>query len=229
MENRCKSIFDAKVIFGIAIIIAGLILFLENMGVIGYVNLWDWWPVLLILLGVGQLAQPKECRQTWTGVVLIGVGLLFLGNNLDVLDFGFRHLWPLILILIGLSILRHTVWDRKQAPQGNDFVNLSFILGGGDHNYSTQNLRGGKITAIMGGGSIDLRDTGFPGDNTEFEVFAFWGGFDITVPKDWSVNVQVTPIMGGIENKVRTSVEAQSGKTLIIRGTVIMGGVEVKN
>jgi predicted membrane protein len=220
MENRCKSIFDAKVIFGLAIIILGLVMFLENLGIICYV---------LILLGIGQLAQPRECRQPWTGIVLIAIGVLFLGNNLEFFYFRFRDFWPLILILIGLSILRHTVWNKKDIPKSNDFVNLSFILGGGDHNYSTKNLQGGKITAIMGGGSIDLRDTNFPEDKVEFDVFAFWGGFDITVPRDWSVNVQVTPIMGGIENKVRPDAEQHGGKTLVIRGTVIMGGVEVKN
>jgi predicted membrane protein len=229
MENRCKSIFDAKVIFGLAIIIAGLVLFLENVGIIGYVNIWDWWPVLLILLGIGQLAQPKECRQTWTGIVLVGVGLLFLGNNLDIFYFRFRDLWPLILILVGLSILRHTTWKSKDLPQSNDFINLSYILGGGDRAYTTQNLEGGKISAIMGGGSIDLRDASFPGEVIYLEVFAFWGGFDITVPRNWNVNIQVTPIMGGVENKVRQTVDAQSTKTIIIRGTVVMGGVEVKN
>ena len=229
MDNCCKSIFDAKVIFGLAIIIAGLVLFLENLGVIGYVHIWDWWPVLLILLGIGQLAQPKKCRQPWTGLILIGVGLLFLGNNLDIFYFRFRDLWPLILILVGLSILRHTTWKRKDISQSNDFINLSFILGGGDHTYATQNLEGGKISAIMGGGSIDLRDAAFPGEVIEIDVFAFWGGYDITVPREWNVNVQVTPIMGGIENKTRAIAGVQNTKTLVIRGTVIMGGVEVKN
>ena len=229
MENRCKSIFDAKIIFGLAIIIAGLVLFLENVGIIGYVNIWDWWPVILILLGIGQLAQPKECRQTRTGFILIGVGLLFLGNNLDVFYFRFRDLWPLILILVGFSILKHTTWKKKDLTQGSNFINLSYILGGGDRAYTTQNLEGGKVSAIMGGGSIDLRDASFQGEAINLEVFAFWGGFDITVPRNWNVNIQVTPIMGGVDNKIRQSVDVSSNKTLVIHGTVIMGGVEVKN
>lgn len=229
MENRCKSLFDAKVIFGLAIIIAGLVMFLENVDVIGYVNIWEWWPVLLVLLGIGQLAQPKECRQPWTGLILVGVGLLLLGGNLELFDFYFTDLWPLILILIGLSILKHNTWKRKGIPESSNFINLSYILGGGDRAYTTQSLEGGKISAIMGGGSIDLRDASFKGEVISLEVFAFWGGFDITVPRTWNVNIQVTPIMGGVDNKVRQMVDVQSTKTLVINGTVVMGGIEVKN
>jgi len=229
MENRCKGIFDAKIVFGLVIITAGVILFLENMGIIGYVNLWDWWPVILILLGLGQLIQPKECRQTWSGIILLAIGGLFLGNNLDLFYFRFRDLWPIILILVGFAILRQTFWGRKDFPKSHDFIHLSFILGGGDHVFSTQTLKGGKISAILGGGSIDLREASFDGNSIELDVFAFWGGFDISVPRDWQVNVQATPILGGVENKTRPSLEGQSGKQLIVRGSVIMGGVEVKN
>lgn len=229
MENKCRSIFDAKIIFGLVIITAGLILFLENMDIIGYVNLWEWWPVLLILLGIGQIAQPKECRQTWSGLILLVVGLLFLGNNLDWFYFRFRDLWPIILILVGFAILKQSVWGRHVVKRNHDFIHLSFILGGGDHVFASKTLQGGKVTAIMGGGSIDLRDADFEGSILEFDVFAFWGGFDITVPKEWLVNVQAMPILGGIENKTRTSIEGTGNKQIIIRGTVIMGGVEVKN
>lgn len=229
MENRCKSIFDARIIFGLAITAVGVVLFLENLDIIGYVNVWEWWPLLLILLGVGQLVQPRECRQTWSGIILLVLGVLFLGNNLDFFYFRFSDLWPLLLIFIGIAILRQKVWAAKKFINTPDFIYLSFILGGGDHIFSSQHLQGGKITAIMGGGSIDLREAQFDGESIEIDVFAFWGGFDITVPKDWQVNIQATPILGGVENKTRPLLEKTPLKKLIVRGSIIMGGVEVKN
>lgn len=38
-----------------------------------------------------------------TGIIITGVGALFLLNNLDVLDFG--DSWPLILILAGVTLI----------------------------------------------------------------------------------------------------------------------------
>jgi len=109
------------------------------------------------------------------------------------------------------------------------------VLGGGDHIYTSQTLTGGKVTAIMGGGKIDLRKANCVGDQLTLDCFAFWGGIEIIVPYHWNVNVQGTPIMGGIENKA-SSLENIEGievnldpKTLIIKGAVVMGGIEIKN
>jgi len=229
MDQRIRSIFDTRIIFGLAIIVVGVVLFLENMGVIGNVRIWVWWPLILIVLGITQLAQPRQNRQICGGLLLLLIGGLFLGSNLGYFSFKFWDLWPLILILIGFSILKQTVWGRKVTGQGPDFIHLSFVLGGGDHTFSSKKLNGGKISAVLGGGSIDLREADFEGDQIEINVFAFWGGFDITVPKQWQVNVLATPLLGGIENKAHAEATTGAAKTLIITGSIIMGGVEIKN
>jgi len=60
------------------------------------------------------------------------------------------------------------------------------------------------------------------------DVFAMWGGIEILVPADWGVVVQGTPIMGAFEDKTSPPRDG-SGAKLIIKGVVIMGGVEIKN
>jgi len=60
------------------------------------------------------------------------------------------------------------------------------------------------------------------------DVFAFWGGIEIRVPEDWSVVTRVTPLLGGVEDQTRAS-QAAVSKRVEIRGTAIMGGVEIKN
>ena len=47
-------------------------------------------------------------RHVFWAFILIAIGVLFMLNNFGVLEFGFRalwSLWPLILILWGISIL----------------------------------------------------------------------------------------------------------------------------
>ena len=47
-------------------------------------------------------------RHVFWAFILIAIGILFMLNNFGVLEFGFRtlwSLWPLILILWGISIL----------------------------------------------------------------------------------------------------------------------------
>ena len=64
--------FDIKVFFGLAIILAGVILFLDNTGVIAFdFNLFDFWPLIFIIIGLKMVTQPKESRQAFTGWIFI--------------------------------------------------------------------------------------------------------------------------------------------------------------
>jgi hypothetical protein len=47
------------------------------------------------------------------------------------------------------------------------------------------------------------------------------------VPEDWQVVNEVSPIMGGVEDRTRWNGEGST--RLIVRGMVIMGGVEIRN
>jgi len=53
------------------------------------------------------------------------------------------------------------------------------------------------------------------------------GGVEIRVPREWSVVVNGSPVLGGIEDK--TIPPMMPGKRLVIDGSVIMGGVEITN
>jgi predicted membrane protein len=79
----------------------------------------------------------------------------------------------------------------------------------------------------MGGVSLDLRQAVLQKD-AAIDLFAMWGGVELQVPDKWAVDIQITPIMGGAEDKSRPSLDADAPR-LNVRGTVLMGGVEVKN
>jgi predicted membrane protein len=230
-----KNKIDIKVFFGIAIIAVGIVLFLDNMGLGLRVNIFDFWPLILVAIGLNQLVQHSEARQPVSGAIFLFIGVYFLLDEFFYLPFDLGDLWPIIFIFIGYSMLKNHAWGS--APEGAtaDFINLSFIVGGGDHKFTSQTLNGGKITAIMGGGTIDLRQASCTGDTLIIDTFAFWGGIEIIVPFHWQVNIQASPIMGAIENHTSSPAGIEGieinlpPKSLIIKGTAIMGGVEVKN
>ena len=88
-------------------------------------------------------------------------------------------------------------------------------------------FKGGDLTAVLGGCEIDLRHAAIE-EEAVIDVFAICGGIEIRVPESWTVIGRVTPILGGFEDKTRPPHEV-STQRLVIRGIVIMGGVEVKN
>ena len=121
--------------------------------------------------------------------------------------------------------------DDKDAPQDPlakevQTVDVTAVLGGFERRVHTQDFRGGEVTAVMGGCSLDMRGASMTGEAV-LHVFAFWGGVTLKVPPDWTVVLQGTPIMGGFEEK--TVAPPDSSKRLVVRGYAIMGGVEVRN
>lgn len=98
-------------------------------------------------------------------------------------------------------------------------------------------FRGGDITAIMGGGQLDLRlATIPPGEEAILDIVAVMGGVEIIVPSNWEVSTPILPFMGGVEDKrfppLQTdpnAVRRELGGRLVLRGLVMMGGVHIKS
>ncbi len=81
-----------------------------------------------------------------------------------------------------------------------------------------------RAFALMGGGTLDLREAQFTAEVTEIRVGALMGGFEIIVPPDLPVRVQGFALMGGLVDKTTAS----EAPRVLIRGWAVMGGIEVK-
>lgn len=119
-------------------------------------------------------------------------------------------------------------WTAGPAAGSVSVLQEFAFMGGGDRVVRAQDFRGGEVTAIMGGFHIDLRGANIAGDSATIEIFTLWGGVDLRVPESWNVVVQGTPILGVFTTTGRPVSAAPATKTLVLKGTAIMGGVEVK-
>jgi len=216
-------------ILGIGVLAVGAILLLDNFGFVEAQNLFDYWPVLFILVGISHFVRPPGSRRYTAGSIFIFVGAVLLLSNLGYISFGIWDLWPVLLVIAGLSLILKP-FRRRGANIGDDsgVFEATAILGGSNRRLSAANFQGGDATAIMGGCEIDLRDCGSEGGPAEIDTFAFWGGVEIKVPDDWEVQVKGIAILGGYGDETRT-IEGDGHKVLVITGMAIMGGVEIKN
>ncbi len=139
---------------------------------------------------------------------------------------------PIIIILVVAAIIYLTVnapnnngADQPKMTSESSF-NTTAFLSGVDRRNSSGTFRGGKASAILGGIDLDFRDATMEGDEATIEVSAIMGGVDIRVPRSWTVVNRVTPIMGGVDDNTRPF---DAKKKLIVEGTVLMGGLDIKN
>ena len=221
-----------RLLVGILIIGIGSLLLLGNLQILEVEHIWRFWPVILLAAGINMLIRCRLGPGSEGGVVLTVLGGAFLLRNMGWLDWRFKHIWPLLLILLGVMVVvtsfRRTVPPRGPRSSANPSVSLFTFLGGVDHKNNSAAFRGGEATAMMGGIDIDLRDASITDENVELNCFAFMGGIEIRVPPDWSVIIKATPIMGYIGGTAKAG-SPDGSKKLTVKGQAFMGSIEVKN
>lgn len=102
------------------------------------------------------------------------------------------------------------------------------IMGGFDRSGPWVVPRQMRITALMGGVSLDLSQARISEGVTRLEIFAMWGGVDIIVPDGLRVEVTGMAVMGGFGVKGGGVAEDPSVPVLRVSGLAFMGGVEVR-
>lgn len=217
-----KSSIHSRAILGIILIVIGSIFLLDNLG---YEIELPWflfrWPIVFIIIGMVNLLSGKK----QPAFIFFGIGVLFYLEVFDVLRF--RDVWPIGLIIIGLVfIFRKRSSDSKSTNENADFDETA-ILGGVDKQFTSQDLKGGKLTSLLGGCKIDLRYAQIK-ESATIDIFCMFGGVEVMVPANWKVNVDATVILGGFSDK-RTNIDTDEIATLNIHGFVMFGGGELKS
>jgi Domain of unknown function (DUF5668) len=222
-----------RLVVGLAIMAAGLVLALDSLGIVDGGAIFRYWPLALIAVGVVKWTSPPY--QASAALVWIVAGAGFLLVSLGRMSFG--GVWALVLFFIGANIAWRAL--RPPMPRGvsEDGFDMVALLGGAKtgstspdlgSGSSARNFTGGRAMAVMGGCEIDLRRATMPeGREALVDVFVMWGGIEIKVPEEWEVVNRGSAFLGGFENKTRPLPNAT--RRLLVTGTAIMGGVEVKN
>jgi predicted membrane protein len=231
-EHRQRS----RIVFGAFIVAVGVFALLDNLHLFDSRVVQPFWPMVFVALGALNLANARR-----PGRYLVGGGLVALGagmtlQNLGLFHFEWRQLWPLALIFMGIHVLTRGLRRRRDfagAPGSHDErlehgsrISASATLSGIVLKNDSPEFTGGEINAVMGGVEIDLRQANIATEAV-LHLSVIMGGVEVRVPREWSVVILGSPILGGIEDK--TVPPMMPGKRLVIEGGVIMGGVEITN
>jgi predicted membrane protein len=230
-RSSIPGILPALVVIGI-----GVLFLLNNLNIVFMHDVWRYWPAILIAFGLVKMVDSPTSNGLLTGGVLVGIGGLFLADSLGFLNLTWASFWPLVLIGAGLLML----WSRLAPPwvgipnnptvADEGALNENAVFGGVERKMSTDDFRGGQVSTTFGGVDIDLRQAGMRGDSAVLDINCIFGGVELKIPPNWLVISQVGAIFGGIGNhSAQPSANMPGVKRLYIKGSVVFGGVEVKN
>ena len=216
----------------------GMILLLNMMGV----RIPDFilsWQMFLIALGAFVGARRNFEGAAW--LVLTMIGVLFLVDEYFVFGRLQKFILPIVLIGAGLFFIfrprgnkEYFILDENGNPvpglSGQDFLDITSVFGGTKKKIFSKTFQGGDMTNIFGGSEIDLSQADLQGIAV-LDVTVFFGGATLIIPSHWNVISEAVAVMGEVKDKRKRLAPAPSenSKTLIIKGTVIFGGVDIES
>lgn len=235
---------------GLFLLAVGCVALVKSFGVPipGWIFSWQ-----MFLIALGLFIGFRKNFQGAGWLVMIIIGSIFLLNEFFMNGDLRRHIWPLVLIIAGIFFVfrprrrRSHFFDEKKtalipenpdAPRpgpGNssadadDYVDSTSIFGSDKKVILSKNFRGGDIVNVFGGSELDLTQADING-KVKLEVTALFGGATLVVPSHWIIRSEAVTIFGGISDKRKfTNFSENDGKTLLLTGTVIFGGIEIKS
>lgn len=227
-----------RLLLGAFIVCIGALALLDNLHIFNTRDLLQFWPTVFVLAGAIKLSQANTRSGYIVGGGLIAAGSIMILNRLGIVSIRMRDWWPVLLIAAGLLVIFKDKtaaifqgFNRNPTPQNNAASNDSLldivaVMSGHQGNIASADFRGGAITAIMGGVELDLRNAVIQTEAV-LNVTAFWGGIVLKIPADWTVVNNGFAFLGGIDDSSVPTMNAS--KRLILTGTAVMGGVEIKN
>ena len=189
------------------------------------------WESIFIIVGASMLTSGKR-----GGIVFLAIGgisllsEIFYWPHIDLRDW-----WPVILIAIGVSFIlnrRNRELDRRgDGSSDDDYIDEISIFGGSEKNITSQNFKGGNVTAVFGGSDLNLLNARLSNDQNIIDVFCMFGGSTLIVPNDWTIVMDAFVIFGGYADKraLSSHTPQDPDKVLRIKGFVMFGGGEIKS
>ena len=228
--------FTPNLVIGLTIMSVGVVLLLDTLGIRDAGSMLRYWPALIVLFGASLVAQafrPVDPAAPKRGNSGVPCFFLFLLGVAMFATFGF-------------PFSADTSAAGRRASATSVMGNTSTRV--------TSDVRSGRIAAVMGKSSLDLRQVNLgPGEVMTVDVFVTMGRATVRIPDGWVVDTGALPVMGSVDEERfppadpatpveqlkdgqadRGAAPAQPPATgppprLRLRGFVMMGKVEVRS
>lgn len=235
-----------RLFIAIVLIAAGSLMFLSNLGLLPEFNIWAFWPLIFVVVGVGKLVSDTSSAGRALGILLV-----VFGSVVTLVTLGILHIrahddsWVFSLLLIAFGSLalikvlesrdygrRPEIGFSQQAVGSGNVVRQQVVFGSMKRKVESTDFQGGKLESVFGSIDLNLRRAQIASAerSATLEVNAIFGSIELRVPETWRVVTHAAGIFGSVEDKTLANKTAGfDGPTLFITGVAVFGSVEIKD
>lgn len=222
---------SSKTIWGIILIIIGLILGLNALNITNINIFFDgWWTLFIIIPSLIGLLEDKNSKTDNIIGLTIGISFLLAAQNIIKIELILKLIIPFILVSIGISLvfgnkLKNKVTEKIKNTSTKNFENIIAIFSEQNIKKDNQSFKNANLDSIFGNINLDLKNSKLENE-TIIKASSIFGNINILIPNDVNLEVKSIPIFGHITNKQNNNKENK--KTLYIDGFCMFGGINIK-
>ncbi len=110
-----------QILWGLLLVAIGAVLLLQQFDLVDVYDLWHYWPLSLVVLGLNRMIGYPTARDFTSGLWTLFIGLWLFANLEGMFGMTFYNSWPYLIIAWGVTlILRPFIRERFaiNAPTG---------------------------------------------------------------------------------------------------------------
>ena len=125
MTKRRQRPAHETLTWGLILIGLGVTFMLMNNGVWPNDTLRHWWPVIIIVAGLGSIAGSRGPKGIGSAVTTSAIGMWLLIASNDWYGLGWSRSWPLSFVAIGLGTLAEAIAARVWRDSKEEEIHVS--------------------------------------------------------------------------------------------------------
>lgn len=221
-----------NILWGIILVIIGVIIGLNTIGITDIDIFFDgWWTLVIIVPCFIGLFTNKDKTGNIIGLL---VGIILLLGMQNIIDFNliWKLLLPSIIVIIGLSLIFKNTFNSKINNEIKKLNNKNTkdneycaTFSGQRIDFPNEEFKGATLNSVFGSITCDLREAKIKED-VVINASSVFGGIDIIVPDDVNIKIKSNSIFGGVNNKKKNNEDKKY--TIYVNASCLFGGVDIK-
>jgi uncharacterized membrane protein YecN with MAPEG domain len=114
-----------NILMGSILVLAGFFLLLSSLKLIDIGSIWEYLPLVLVIIGISKLIGGDSKHSVRSGVWFIFLGVFLFASINYSFGYGLSDTWPILVLAFGLNLIWEALINQLAARKTEEVVHGS--------------------------------------------------------------------------------------------------------